>query len=106
MFGNNLVPSVTAKDLKSVVDNNEEVVLLDVRTREEFDRGSLPGSVNLPVEMVASMIEEAVPDKSRRIYVYCLSGSRSIFAVTAMQRLGYTAVFNVQNGLLDYRALG
>lgn len=98
------VPQVTVADLKKAVDEKESCILLDVRTPGEYARGKIAGSINLPVDDVAARIRSVVPDQSTKLYVYCLSGSRSVQAVDAMVKLGYTNVFDVSNGLLAWRA--
>ncbi len=100
------VPQLSVGDVKKSMDAHENVILLDVRTAGEYSRNKLENARNLPLDEVAERIESIVPDKSMRIYVYCLSGSRSIHAVDAMVKLGYTNVFNVTGGLLAWRAKG
>lgn len=100
------VPQITAEEVKKSIDAKEDVTLLDVRTVGEYSRGKIEGGINLPVDEVACKIETVIPDKSKKIYVYCLSGSRSVHAVDAMVKLGYTNVFNVISGLLAWRAKG
>ena len=63
-------------------------VLLDVRTREEYTHGHIPGSQNLPLQEV-TRIGAMVPDQSTPLYVHCYSGARSGRAVTALRRMGY-----------------
>jgi phage shock protein E len=103
-FNEQDVPHVTAEDVKKAIDNKEECILLDVRTEGEFVRGKILGSINLPVDKVDCDIQKIVPDKSAKVYVYCLSGSRSIHAVDSMIKLGYTNVFDMSHGLLAWRA--
>ena len=98
------VPQITVGEVKKSLDAKEDAVLLDVRTVGEFSRGKIEGSINLPVDEVAGKIETVVPDKSTKVYVYCLSGSRSVYVVDAMTELGYTNVFNVTSGLLAWRS--
>ena len=100
------VPQITAEKVKQASDTNQKVVLLDVRTPGEFARGKIEGAINLPVDQVPAKISSVLPDKSVTIYVYCLSGSRSVFAVDAMLKLGYENVFNLTSGLLAWRSLG
>ena len=68
-------------------------VLLDVRTREEYTHGHIPGSQNLPLQEV-TRIGTMVPDQSTPLYVHCYSGARSGRAVTALRRMGYSHVSN------------
>jgi rhodanese-related sulfurtransferase len=100
------VPEIQPEEVKKAIDENLDFVLLDVRTVGEFSRGKITGSVNLPVDDVPKKIELLVPDKSSLVYVYCLSGSRSVAAVETMLKLGYSNVFNLQHGLLAWRIKG
>jgi thioredoxin 1 len=102
-FSTPQVPQLDAKDLQSAIINNEECIILDVRTPHEFERGKIKNSINLPVNDVKEKIETIIPDKSKKIYVYCLSGSRSVFAVSQMLALGYKNVFDIKSGLLAWR---
>jgi rhodanese-related sulfurtransferase len=98
------VPQVTCETVKKAIDEKENCILLDVRTAGEIARGKIAGSVNLPVDRVGSDIQNVIPDKAARIYVYCLSGSRSALAVDTMMKLGYTNVFSMEHGMLGWRA--
>ena len=100
------VPQISVDMVKKSMDTHENVILLDVRTVGEYSRNKLENARNLPLDEVAESIESIVPDKSKKIYVYCLSGSRSVHAVEAMVKLGYTNVFNMTGGLLAWRAKG
>ena len=98
------VPRVTVEDVKKSIDTKEHCIVLDVRTSGEYARGRIEGSINVSVDTIESDIEKKVPDKGQRVYVYCLSGSRSVYAVDAMLKLGYTNVFDMEHGLLAWRA--
>lgn len=103
---NKVIPEVTVEEVKRAMDANESFILLDVRTTGEFVRGSLKGSINVPVDEVEQKILTVIPDLHAKVYVYCLSGSRSMYAVGEMLKLGYTQVFDVSHGLLAWRVKG
>lgn len=98
------VPQVLPEEVKQSIDEKKICILLDVRTPAEFARGKIAGSINVPVDTIKRDIEGVVVDKHAKIYVYCLSGSRSAFAVETMVKLGYTNVFDMKYGLLGWRA--
>lgn len=100
------VPQQTAEQVKQALDAGEACILLDVRTPEEYARNRIPGSINVRVEEVEGKIAGVIPDRTARVYVYCLSGSRSMYAVAAMRNLGYTNVFDMGHGLLAWRVKG
>ncbi len=79
----------------------ENAVLLDVRTKEEYRQGHIPGSINLPLDEI-STVADIIRDRSTPVFVHCLSGGRSAAAVSQMERLGYTNVKNI-GGINAYR---
>lgn len=102
MFGPT-IPQITVEDLKKVLEDKENAILLDVRTEDEYTRGKIKGSINIPLDELEEKVESIIPDKSENIYVYCLSGSRSAIAVEIIKNLGYKNVFDVKSGLLSWR---
>ena len=105
-FTEPIVPQITAQEVKKAIDAEAPLILLDVRTTGECARGMIAGAINIPVDVVLGKILTMVPDKNALIYVYCLSGSRSVYAVEALMELGYSRVFNLTNGLLAWRGAG
>ena len=75
-------------------ESTEDAVLLDVRTVDEYAEGHIPGSINIPLDTVASVLER-IPDKDTPLFVHCLSGGRSGKAVSFLKKLGYTQVKNI-----------
>ncbi|MBQ6255087.1 MAG: rhodanese-like domain-containing protein [Clostridia bacterium] len=67
--------------------NTPGAVLLDVREADEFRSGHIPGAVNVPLSVIHSI---SIP-KDKPLFVYCLRGTRSMRAVAALKRMGYTA---------------
>lgn len=82
--------------------NDENAILLDVRTQEEFYEGTIPGSVNIPLDLLQLKIEKVVKDKNTKLYVYCHSGARSASAVHILKRLGYENSKNI-GGIMRYK---
>jgi len=79
---------LTAEEAKARLDANQAVILLDVRTQEEYDGGHIPGAVCLPNEDIQP--ELPLPfDKDAEILVYCRSGRRSAEAVKKLTGMGY-----------------
>lgn len=76
-------------------------VLLDVRTREEYAAGRIPGSKNIPLDQLRMTARE-VKNHETPLFVYCLSGARSRQAIPALQRMGYANLTNI-GGINGYR---
>lgn len=75
-------------------------VLLDVRSPEEYDRGHIPGSRNLPLPLLDQM-DDVTEQKDAPIFVYCHSGMRSGQAQVLLGMMGYTRVKNI-GGIIAY----
>ena len=78
----------------------DNAVLLDVRTEEEYAAGHIEGSINLPIGEI-DRVATLIPDKSVPIYVYCRSGNRSERAAAYLKGNGYTKVNDI-GGILSY----
>lgn len=76
------------------LENDASIRLIDVRTPEEYREGHIPGSRNVPADRIGE-IEKTVPDRDAKLFVYCLSGSRSAYACASLVRMGYTNVTNI-----------
>ncbi|RME00194.1 MAG: molybdopterin-synthase adenylyltransferase MoeB, partial [Deltaproteobacteria bacterium] len=85
---------------------DEEIVLLDVREREEQEEGYIDGAILLPRGFLELKIESMVPDKSRPIVVYCAGGVRSALAAQSLLRLGYRDVRSLAGGFSAWKGAG
>ena len=73
--------------------------ILDVREPEEFERGHLPGAVNVPLHQVGRKVPYLMPNRSIPLLVCCGSGARSLPAVQVLSVMGYTNLYNLQKGI-------
>ncbi len=78
-----------------------DAVLLDVRSKEEYAEGYIPGSINIPLDDILE-VENIVPDHEKQIFVYCLRGTRSKKAVSKMKMLGYKNAVSI-GGIASYK---
>jgi len=79
---------------KESKQNLNEPLIIDVRTRGEFQSGAYPGAINIELDQLAVRAGE-LGDKSRDITLYCASGARSAYGQRLLQQLGFS---NVKNG--------
>lgn len=98
MKPNNAAPKrradLSPEEAKARMEANPDLILLDVRTQEEYDDGHIPGAVCLP----SDMIEEGMPfsfDKDAEILLYCHSDKRSAEAASRLRAMGYTNVSDI-----------
>ena len=80
---------------------SQEVVVVDVRTREEYDGGHIENAVLVPNESIGSEMPEVLPDKEATLLVYCRSGRRSKDAAQKLLALGYQSVYDF-GGVIDW----
>lgn len=92
--------TVTAKELKSELDRNVPLVLLDVREPHEVDICALPGSKLVPLGELEARLGEL--DRDSHIVAYCHAGGRSARAVKFLKASGFTKVRNLAGGILAW----
>ena len=91
---------ISPQEAKKRMDNEEDVIILDVRTQEEYDSGHIKNAVCLPNEDILSE-PDILPDKGQQILVYCRSGNRSKQAAQKLADMGYENVLEF-GGILDW----
>lgn len=98
-----LLKLIRSKSINQGIEEFKSVqgaVLLDVRTKQEYIEGHIPGSRNIPLQRIVN-IDSTITDKDTPLYVYCYSGSRSNQAAELLKKLGYTNVTNI-GGIASY----
>ena len=93
--------NITAEEAKQIMDTEEGYIILDVRTKEEYDQGHIPGAIVISHEEIEEKAEEVLTDKDQLILVYCRSGRRSKIAAEALVELGYTNIKEF-GGIIDW----
>lgn len=84
---------VSSDEAAAMMASESDYLILDVRTREEYEQGHIPGAVCVPNESIGSGELSALPRKDQLILVYCRSGNRSKKAAQALADLGYTSIY-------------
>ena len=93
--------SVTAKEASALLQKENNVTLLDVRTSGEFSREHIRGAKLVPVENLEKEIPKLQALKKKRIIVYCQSGNRSIRASRILADRGFTPL-NMKGGIIAW----
>lgn len=89
-----------ANDELSGASNGAGATLVDVREQHEYEERHIPGAVHVPRGHLESRIEQFVPDRSKRLILYCASGNRSALAAKTLQEdLGYENVASMAGGI-------
>lgn len=85
-------------ELRIRVENKEDFYLVDVREKDEYEKGFISGAIHLSKGIIERDIEKIIPDKTAEIVLYCGGGHRSALAAENLQRMGYTQVFSLIGG--------
>ena len=83
---------VDASTAEQMMDDEDNEIVLDVRTPEEYAEAHIPGAINVPNETIGDDAIAELPDKAQLIMVYCRSGNRSKQAAQKLADQGYTNV--------------
>lgn len=93
--------NISPKEAKERLESEDDIILLDVRTVEEYEEGHIPEATLIPLSILESEVEDIIQDKEVPIFVYCRSGRRSLEAVKLLSRLGYKDLYNL-GGIIDW----
>ncbi len=96
----------TIADVKPRLDAGEKFFLVDVREESEYAAGHLPGAAHLGKGIIERDIEQAIPDTTAEIVLYCGGGYRSALAADSLQKMGYTNVISMDGGIRAWREAG
>lgn len=83
---------VSAEEAISLMETETDYVILDVRTKAEYEEKHIPGAICIPNETIGTEEIPELPDKDQLILVYCRSGNRSKQASEKLVKLGYTNI--------------
>ena len=86
--------------------DHQDIVLVDVREKHEWNEGYIPGAIHVPRGFLELQIEEAVPDKSKKVVLYCAGGVRSLIAGSTLQQMGYNDVISMSGGYGQWKGSG
>lgn len=96
--------NLDVKSFKQGFENDENAVILDVRTPEEESEGLIPNSVNINLMNPDFPTKVLELDKDKTYYVYCRAGGRSASACQFMEKNGYTT-YNLLGGIQAWNTL-
>jgi rhodanese-related sulfurtransferase len=85
-----------------MLSENDNSVVLDVRTYEEHMLARIPNSILIDISKPNFLQEIDKLDRDKHIFIYCRSGNRSYHAAMQMIQMGFTNIYNLENGIIDY----
>ncbi len=92
---------INAQEAKKIMDTEQDYIIIDARTQEEFDEGHIEDAILIPEYEIAERAEKELPEKDALILVYCRSGRRSKIASEELVKLGYINVKEF-GGIIDW----
>ena len=95
--------SITPKEAIVLLERDDNLTLLDVRTIQEFKEGHLQGATLIPLGNLEANLDKL--PKQQKILVYCRSGSRSLAASCILEKHGFTPI-NIKEGIIGLKGAG
>jgi len=95
---------LNAKQFYEMMQKEKDVIILDVRTPQEYQEGHISNAINIPVQILGQQLDKLKNFKDKKILVYCRSGNRSAIASQILDRAGFKNVYNLKGGLFEWKA--
>ena len=94
---------LTQEEWASDLENDNNAVILDVRTLAEVEEGIIPNAIHIDIYKGQGFVDELEQlDKTKNYYVYCRSGNRSRQACAIMNQLGFENAYNLMGGFMEW----
>ena len=100
------IETMSPEILKNKLDRKENLLLIDVRTEEEFKSGHITRALWIPRGRLESGILQVTQDPQTEIIVYCGSGKRATIAAASLMNMGYKNVYNLTGGIKGWMNAG
>jgi rhodanese-related sulfurtransferase len=98
------VKNISAKQAKELIEEGNEVFILDVRTREEYNEFHMKGANLIPIQELEQNISKIPKDK--KVIVHCAKGKRSATACEILKNKGLKELYNVEGGINQWKSEG
>jgi rhodanese-related sulfurtransferase len=99
---NKNVKNVSGEEAAKLIRETKDIVILDVRSSEEYKAGHINGSILMPVNEIASRIIELEKFRGRSLLVHCASGGRSPKAVSILLKNKFGPIYHMNHGLSGF----
>lgn len=94
--------NINTKQLRKILEDKEDICLVDVRSEEEFEERNIESAINIPLMELMYNVDEIEEYKDKKVIVYCRSGHRSITACNLLSIEGFTDLYNLDKGIIDF----
>jgi rhodanese-related sulfurtransferase len=93
---------LSSTNFESKIKTTTDAQIIDVRTPEEYIDGHIEGALNINVQDQKFAEQISKLDKTKTVYIYCRSGSRSQMAASQMKTLGFKSIIDLKGGYMNY----
>jgi rhodanese-related sulfurtransferase len=100
------IKEINVADLKNMQQGGEDFALIDVRDKQDADKGMIPNAVNISRGMLEHNIDQVTTNKDRKIVLYCGGGSRSALAAASLKKMGFKNVISLAGGYRGWKESG
>jgi rhodanese-related sulfurtransferase len=83
--------------------NNKNTIIIDVRTKEEYNEIRFKNSILMPVQNLSNYIQKLGKFKNYNIFLYCRTGNRSLAAAELFSHYGFKNIYNLKNGIINWK---
>src|SRR5690348_13480764 len=92
------IQEISADELKTLQQSGDDLIVIDVREREDAAKGTIPGAVNVPRGVLEHNIDQVTTDKDKKLVLYCGGGSRSALAAASLKKMGFKNAISLAGG--------
>lgn len=100
------IEEISAQDLKQWLESGADLKVIDIRERDEFVQGHLPGATFIPRGFLELQIEQHQTDRDKPVIIYCAGGVRSALAARNLKEMGYTRPISLIGGFNGWKNAG
>jgi phage shock protein E len=101
-----IIADINTQDASAMIEENPDLIIIDVRTSEEFAQGYIENAINLDYRSDTFRDELDNLDKDKTYLIYCAVGGRSRSALDIMEELGFMEAYNMLGGINQWKKDG
>jgi rhodanese-related sulfurtransferase len=94
---------LTIKETKELIQNKGDLIILDVRKKEEYEAEHIEGAINIAIDELNRRIDEIEDYKDNPVLVYCRAGNRSLRALILLQYNDFNDLYHMYEGYMKYK---
>lgn len=100
-----ILKNITASEATEMIAKDKTIIVVDIRTKEEFDSGHIAGAINFDYYSQAFKSQIDSLNKTKSYIIYCRSGNRSGKAMVLFEELGFREVYNIADGIIGLNGI-